>query len=210
MVNSQIETAGVSDAAILASFSAVPREAFVPDGLKDIAYLDDETRTAQGRFLMTPHVHAKLLQGAKLQPHEVVLDVGCGNGYSAAVLSPLVMTVIALERDKGMLQKAAKHWKNLNLCNIVPLEGCLAAGAPEHGAFDLIIINGGVAEIPQTLVEQLSPTGRLVTVLRPQGKLPGKAVIVRRSSGDKFSVVDLFDAATGYLPEFAPTDAFSF
>lgn len=210
MVNGQIETAGVTNLALLDSFGAVPREEFVPEAIQSISYRDEDIDIGHGRYLMSPIVHAKLLQAAQPQSHEVVLDVGCGSGYSSAILSPLVSTVVALDKDEDLLGEAGQCWKALGLCNIASLKGDLRKGAPDGAPFDLIIVNGAVSEIPQILVDQLSDTGRLMTVLKLSGRVMGQAVMVRKNSDGAPSVVPLFDASASYLPEFMPSVTFRF
>ena len=144
MVDSQINPQGVVDQAILESFLTVPREKFVHPGQEGIAYCDEDLPLGDGRSLMEPCIHGKLLQSANLKPSDVVLDVGFCTGYSSAILSPLVSTVIAIESDKALIGDAEKLWEELGCANIAAYQANLREGLPEHGPYDLILFNGAI------------------------------------------------------------------
>lgn len=210
MVDCQLGPDGVTDPAILAAFASVPREAFVPAELRTLACLDEEIRFPDGRFLLAPSVHARLLEAAAPKPSDVALDIGGGAGYPAAILSHLVSTVIALEEDSEKLAQAAELWAEQSICTIAGLSGSPEKGAPAHAPYDLVFIDGAVAEIPEALTAQLAPGGRLATILREDPKLPGRAVLVLRETGDILSHRVLFDASAPYAPGFAPKPGFVF
>lgn len=210
MVNGQIKTAGVINPAILAAFGAIPREKFVRREVQGMAYADEDVQAAQGRFLLEPITHARMIEAATPEPGDIVLDIGGGSGYSAAVLSQMVTTVIALEEDQKLLERATQLWTELDICNVVGVPGQLAAGNPANAPFTLIMINGAVCEIPENIVAQLAPQGRLVTVVRKPGATMGRATLVRSLGNGAFSTYDLFDAGTPYLPGFEPLPAFTF
>jgi protein-L-isoaspartate(D-aspartate) O-methyltransferase len=210
MVDCQIHTSGVADPLILKAFGSVPRELFVPEKLQGIAYHDDALEIGQGRFLLEPAVHAKLIQTAKPVAADVVLDIGCGTGYSSAILSSIVTTVIAVENNKRQLDKAIKLWDKLGACNIVSLEGELDLGAQAYAPYSLIVLNGSVAQIPQNLCAQLAPKGRLICVVKPQGRSIGRAVLVYKDDSGAISEQELFDASAPYLNGFEPKPSFRF
>ncbi|MCB9974757.1 MAG: protein-L-isoaspartate O-methyltransferase [Rhodospirillales bacterium] len=210
MVDGQIHTAGVVSEGILQSFSTVPRELFLPEKLRGVAYVDESLPMGKGRHLLEPMVHAKMLQAARLQPNDVVLDIGVGAGYSSAILSPLVTTVVALDDNKRYLDKAARLWDKLGSCNVVAIEREMTRGTPEHAPFSLIFINGAIGHIPRELTDQLGSGGRLLTVLNPDGGSLGQAVLVEKTGDTHASVTRLFDASVPYLPGFEPAGAFSF
>lgn len=213
MVDSQLHTAGVVDPRILSAFASIPRDAFVPANLKSMAYCDEDISLGKGRFLAAPMLQAKLLQAAQPKAHEIVLDVGCALGYSSAILSSLVSTVVALESDKGMAEQVDRLCESVGACNVVGVQGALNQGYPKYGPYDLIIVNGACAEIPQLLVDQLSPEGRLLLVFKPASSRIGVAQIVRKQSGvgkSGFSSYTLFDAAAPYLKGFEPQADFVF
>lgn len=210
MVDGQIHTAGVVSEGLLKSFSTVPREIFLPEKLRSVAYADEALAMGKGRHLLEPMVHGKLLEAARIRPEDVVLDIGVGAGYSSAILSPLVTTVVALDDSKRFLDKAARLWEKLGVCNVVAIERDMTRGTPEHAPFSLIVINGAVAEIPKDLTDQLAPGGRLLTILNPGRKPLGQAVLVEKGAGGHCSLSRLFDAGAPYLAGFEPVVSFSF
>src|SRR5690606_998429 len=142
------------------------------------------------------------IQAAAPKPTDVVLDIGGATGYSAAIFSGLVTTVIALEDTQTFLDIAEPIWREMELCNIAGMKGTLTEGAPEHAPYDLIFINGAVSSLPQNLMRQLSDGGRMVVVVRRAGEKVGKATLIQRITKDSFSSRILFDAAIPYLPGF--------
>jgi protein-L-isoaspartate(D-aspartate) O-methyltransferase len=210
MVDCQIHPAGILLPGLLESFQTVPREKFVPENLRSIAYTDGDIPLGEGRFLLEPGVHARLIQAAEPKCTDVVLDIGGGSGYAAAIMSPLVTTVVALEDKQKLLTLATRLWDELGVCNVVGLKNKLAEGSPEHAPFDLIFMNGAVAEIPSGLVEQLSPQGRLITIVKKPGAVLGQAVIVQNLGEKRFSSYTLFEAGAQYLPGFEPQPTFTF
>ena len=130
MVDSQIRTNKVTNAELIAAFESVPREAFVPERLAGVAYVDEDIALSNGRYLMEPMVLARLLQEARPGPADVVLDVGCGTGYATAILAKLAATVVALESDHDLAVKATKLLGDLGIDNAIVVEGPLPAGWP--------------------------------------------------------------------------------
>ncbi|MBK6897577.1 MAG: protein-L-isoaspartate O-methyltransferase [Alphaproteobacteria bacterium] len=209
MVDCQIHTAGVLSPGLLQSFMSVPRELFVPDKMRGIAYSDGAVALGKGRFMIECMTLAKLLQAVRLEPSDMVLDVGAGTGYSSAILSPLVMSVVALD-DKKTLEKAARNWEKLGCPNIIAAEGELRAGAPAHAPYSLILLNGAVDALPQNLLGQLAPGGRLAGIVKRAGETLGCAVLAEKLEGGHISSRSLFEADASYLPGFAPSSAFVF
>lgn len=210
MVDCQIHTSGVVDASLLNAFSVIPREKFVPANLQAVAYADECLPVGGGRFLLEPATHAKMVQAAAVQAHETALDIGGATGYPAAVLAALARQVVALETGQELAAKASALWAGLGIGNIQAVYGPLAMGAPEYASYDVIMLNGSVAQIPETLAAQLSETGRLLAILRPAGQIMGNAVIAKKTAGGGLSVYPLFEAGAPYLPGFEPKEAFSF
>ncbi|MBL3677267.1 MAG: protein-L-isoaspartate O-methyltransferase [Alphaproteobacteria bacterium] len=199
MVRDQLKPVGVTQESILAAFGGVPREAFVSEVSLPLAYADVPVPLPVG-VLPDPATHARLLALAEPRAADVALEIGASGGYGAAVLAPLVATVIAREADADALAAAQKHWDALILPTVVGRAGWTGeADAP----FDLIVIAGAVPAVPEALVALLSPTGRLVTVLRASGAPIGQGVLVRPVAGGGFSVYPAFDAALPYHPAFA-------
>lgn len=210
MIDSQIHPMGVISEPILETFEKVPREEFVPEGQKGICYIDEDLKISDDRYLMEPSVLARLIQAAEPTKDDVALTIGSGIGYNAAILSHLVSTVVALEEDQDLIDRAQASWDKLSYCNIAGVRGDLTKGVADNAPYNIIIINGAVAEIPQTLKEQLSMGGRLVALVKKAGQNVAKATLVRRGAKDSFSETILFDAGTPYLKGFEPVKEFIF
>ena len=207
MVDCQIRPNKVTDKAVLDALLSVPRELFVPAGLRGIAYVDEDIEIAPGRCLMEPMVFARLLQLAALRPTDVVLDIGCGTGYSAAVLARLVNTVVAVECDAGLAARATELLAELSIDNAIVLEGPLNRGCPAQGPYDAVFLDGGAATVPAAVLDQLGEGGRLVAVVQRDGL--GRATLMRRAGGILSSRI-AFDASVAPLPGFAVEPGFVF
>ena len=207
MVDSQLKPNQVVDSKVSDAMAQVPRELFVPDGLADVAYVDEDLPIAPGRFLMEPVVFARLLQAAAIEPDDVVLDLGCGTGYSTAVLARLAATVVAMEPEAALRAQAEQTMTKMGADNAVVVDGDLTAGTPLQGPFDVIFLNGAVEIIPDGLLDQLAEGGRLVAVKNSDGI--GKTMVSERQ-GELFSTRELFDAAIPLLPGFAKSPGFVF
>ncbi len=211
MVDCQLATNNVVSTRVLEAMSTIPREDFLPDDKRDFAYLDEDILIGEGRFLVEPMIIARLIQAAEPQPTDIALDVGSSSGYSAAVLSSLTETVIAVEPHENMRKHACKTWATLDMCNIVDIAGDQDGQISKNAPYDIIVLNGAVSAIPETLAHHLKEeSGRMVCVLRKDPKSTGKAVLVSKSSNGNISVSPLFDANIPYLSEFAPKNDFAF
>lgn len=168
MVDGQLRTTDVTNAPILDAFLAVPREAFLPASQSDLAYIDEDIRLSgvagEPRYMMEPSPLAKLLQLAGIGSEDRVLDVGCGSGYSAAILSRLARAVTALESDSGLAETARTTLASLGYDNVTVVEGELRDGYAQNAPYNVILIGGSVEEVPQALLDQLAEGGRLVAV----------------------------------------------
>jgi len=211
MVNGQISTNGVITPKILEAFENTPRELFVPEKYKDLACNDEDIPLGQGRFILEPSVHAKMIQALEPKADDVVLEIGGGTGYGAAILSPLVSTVVVTESEPECIAKAQKLWDSLGLCNIAVFEGPLAKGNPEHGPYDSIIIKGAVSSVPEQILNQLNEGGQLICVIKTAEKTTGQVTLFKKLGGEgQYSSYPLFDAATPYLQGFEPKETFCF
>jgi protein-L-isoaspartate(D-aspartate) O-methyltransferase len=207
MVASQLRTNRVTDERLLAAFATVPRERFVPAGRRAVAYVDEDIEIARGRFLMEPRVLGRLLQSLAPEPDSIALVVGSGTGYSTAILAKLVETVVAVESDADLSRHANAVLSDLGIDNVAVFNMPNAGGYPAQAPYDIILIDGGVHEIPHALVDQLADDGRLAAVRR-SGPV-GQAVLVVKSGGVASERVE-FDASVPVLPGFEKPAAFVF
>ena len=208
MVESQLRTDRVTDKRLLDAMAEIPRERFVPDHRRHFAYIDEDIPIGQGRYLLEPRVFARLVQAAEVSDSDVVLDIGCGAGYSATVLGRLAQAVVAVESVPELIEMAGSSMDEADQDNIVFQRGQLADGWPGQAPYDVIIINGAVQQVPAMLLSQLAEGGRLCTVLRPDDG-PGRAVIMLRAE-DQVSQRPIFDANVPRLVEFNRTRSFVF
>jgi protein-L-isoaspartate(D-aspartate) O-methyltransferase len=211
MVDTQVRPSDVTRLAIIQAMLAVPREDFVPAALRPVAYLGEHVPLAPGRVLLDPRVFAKMIDALDLGPSDRVLDVGCGLGYSAAVIARLAGTVVALEEEPALAREAAGRLSGQGTQNATVAEGPLAAGLAGQGPYDAIILEGAVETLPEAIAEQLAPGGRIVALC-----VEGQAGQVRlglrpvHGSGQAVGWRRIFDATAPVLPGFARTKAFEF
>lgn len=166
MVDSQLRTSGVLDWRVLDAMGAIPRERFVPDVRRGLAYAETaHALDGNGHVLAPPAVFGKLVQLADIKPSDVILDVGCGTGYSSAVLASIGSAVVGIEDDKVLVARANDILADLEISNAAVLCGPLEKGVAKEAPFDVILIEGQVDEVPDSLLKQLRDGGRLVAVV---------------------------------------------
>lgn len=207
MVDGQVRPSDVTRYSIIEAMLAVPRENFVPEALRPVAYLGEHVPLAPGRVLLDPRVFAKMLDAAAIGPGDLVLDVGCGLGYSAAVIARGAQAVIALEEDPAMAAEAEAALSALGVDNAVVETGPLAEGVPGHGPYDAVVIEGGIERLPEGLVDQIKTGGRIVAIV-VEGAVGRASFGLRTEGGVAWRRV--FDAAAPVLPGFAAVKAFEF
>jgi protein-L-isoaspartate(D-aspartate) O-methyltransferase len=209
MVEGQLRPNRVTNAQLLAEIGTLPRERFLPEGLRSVAYSDEDVPLGNGRYLMEPMVLARLIQ--MLQPRETdrALVVASGRGYGAALLARLVKAVVSVESDPTLAAAAQQSAKDLGLANIEQKVGPLEAGAPASGPYDIVLIEGAVRQVPLAIVEQLVDGGRLATIVAGAPGALGTAQLFVKEGGVA-SGRPLFDAGTPSLPGFAPPPRFTF
>jgi protein-L-isoaspartate(D-aspartate) O-methyltransferase len=197
---------GITDDRVIVAMAGVPRELFVPDDRRSVAYMDEDillkprSAVSPARYLMEPMAFARLVQLAALRQTDRVLDIGCGTGYSTAVLAKLAASVTGLECDEELAAGAREILKNLAISNAEVVSGPLAEGSPAQGRFDVILINGRVPEVPQTLFRQLADAGRLVAIV---GETAVARSILHTLADGVVGVRTAFDATVAPLPGFA-------
>lgn len=206
MVDTQIRPSDVTKYPIIEAMLAIPREKFVPDAQREAAYADQNVDLGGGRVLMEPRTLAKMLDAVNLQSDELVLDVACGLGYSTAVAARIAQMVIGVEEDESMAADAQELLSETGADNAIVHTGPLADGAAEHGAYDVILIQGGAEEIPAALLDQLKDGGRIAALL-VNGALG--EVKVGYKSGGRISWRFEFNAGAPVLPGFAAAQEFA-
>lgn len=208
MIDGQVRPNGIINQRLLDAMVAVPREIFLPQNMRSVAYIDEDLHLGQGRYLIEPVVTARMLQALSLKDSDVVLEIGSGVGYTTALLAKLVNTVVAVESDEGLIERAQHALTELGIDNTVTMQGDLTAGYADQAPFDAILINGAVSAIPNAISSQLADEGRLVTVVRPSRSV-GAITLIKRVRGVS-SDVSLYDAATPILSGFEAKPAFQF
>ena len=211
MVESQVRPSDVTDRRITRAMRDIPREEFVPGPLKSIAYADEHLRVSdtgnRQRYILAPRLLAKLIQLLSIEPDGLVLDIGPATGYSTALLARLGQTVIALEEDPRLAERAQATLTTLGIDNAVVITGPMRSGAPDEGPYDVILLNGAVAAVPPALLDQLKDGGLLAAVSVDNGV--GRATLWVRH-GMAFDRRAAFDANAPYLPSFEPEVGFTF
>jgi len=205
MVDTQIRPSDVTKYSIIDAMLTVPRERFVPVSLREAAYTGENLALAPGRIVLDPRTFAKMLDALDIQSHELALDVGTGLGYSAAVLARLADAVIALE-DTSLHADAERLLAEVDVDNAVVVSGPLTAGAAKHGPYDVILIEGGVGEVPAALTDQLKDGGRIAALFM-EGNL-GVIRIGYRAEG-VISWRPIFNASAPVIPGFETKRVFA-
>lgn len=200
MVDTQIRPSDVTKFPIIDAMLSVPREVYVPRDRRDVAYVSDNVTIGPGRVMLEPRTFAKFLDALNIQPGEAVLDLGCGLGYSTAVIARLAEAVVAVEEDEALATEAQRTLSQEGVDNAAVIVGPLAEGAAKHGPYDVITLQGGVETVPEALLAQLKDGGR-IGCLFMEGAL-GVARIGYRLDG-AMTWRSVFNASAPVLPGFA-------
>ncbi len=206
MVDTQVRPSDVTKFPVIDAMLAVPREAFVPRERRDMAYVGAHVSLDAGRVVLEPRTLAKMLDFLDIRGDELVLDIGAGLGYGAAVMARMAEAVIALEDDASRISEAQTALSEHGADNVVMHEGELSAGAPEHGPYDVILVEGGVETMPEAILAQLKDGGRIACLFQ-EGAL-GVVRIGYKIDGEvhwRFA----FNAGAPVLPGFEKHHAFT-
>jgi len=208
MIEQQIRPWDVLDAGVLSLLAIVKREDFVPAAYRAMAFVDTEVPLGDGQSMLFPRVEARLLQEAQVHRHETVLEVGTGSGFMAALLSHKARSVITLERRGALAKLATEHLKRAGVSNVSVREMDGSGGLPAEGPYDVIMLSGSVPDVPQALLDQLKPGGRLLAIVG--GEPVMRAVRITRLGDRSFKTEALFDTVAPRLDGFAEPGAFRF
>jgi protein-L-isoaspartate(D-aspartate) O-methyltransferase len=202
MVESQVRPNGITDHRIIDAMAEVKREDFVPAERKTIAYLDEDVQLKEGRFLIEPMAFARMIHLALIKPTDRVLVVGAGTGYGAKIISMLAKSVVALESDPELLALATGFLAGAE--NVEVVGGSLAAGHAARAPYDVIIVEGRIAAVPESLFAQLANEGRIVAAVGNTDVC--KMQIATLTDGHR-SLRSAFDVSIAPLPGFVTEKA---
>jgi protein-L-isoaspartate(D-aspartate) O-methyltransferase len=206
MVDTQVRPSDVTKFPIIDAMLSVPREEFVPDDRRDAAYVDDNLDLGDGRVILEPRTMGKMLDALDIQGSEVVLDLGCGLGYSTALLARLAEFVVAVEEDEARVTEAQANLSAHDVDNAAVVHGTLAAGAPKQGPYDVIVLEGAAEQVPATLVDQLKDGGRMA-VLFSEGALGVMRIGYKLDGAMTWRMA--FNAGAPVVPGFERRPAFT-
>jgi protein-L-isoaspartate(D-aspartate) O-methyltransferase len=189
MVRQQVERRGVDDDAVLEALRTVPREAFVPEGYKDMAYGDSPLPIGEGQTISQPYIVALMAELAELGPEDRVLEIGAGSGYGAAVLGQIAGQVYSVERISELADRAREAIDSLGYDNVEIVEGDGTLGLPDKAPFDAIIVTASGPDIPETYRQQLAVGG---TIVMPTGARDGgqRLMVCTRTDEDAWETHD--------------------
>ncbi|SHG95622.1 protein-L-isoaspartate O-methyltransferase family protein [Marivita hallyeonensis] len=206
MVDTQVRPSDVTKFPIIDAMLMVRRELFVPSEQVEAAYISENVEIAKGRVLLEPRTFAKMLDALNIEGDELVLDIAAGYGYSSAVVARMAEAVIAVEEDEILADEAQTILSDEGADNVVLHIGPLTEGAAKHGPYDVILIQGGVAEVPPAILQQLKDGGRIGCVFM-EGAL-GVARVGYKIDGE-MSWRFAFNASAPVLPGFEKQAAFA-
>lgn len=199
MVDTQVRPSDVTKFPIIEAMLHVAREDFVPVAQREAAYVGENIDLGQGRVLLEPRSLAKMLDALAIDGTELALDVGCGLGYSTAVIARMAQAVVGVEQDEDMAREAQDALVTAGADNAVVHQGALIAGAPQHGPYDVIILQGGVETVPAALTDQLKEGGRIAALFMERAL--GEVRVGYKRAG-KISWRMAFNASAPVLPGF--------
>jgi len=208
MIEQQIRPWNVSDPAVLDLLASVKREDFVPVAQKSLAFVDMAIALPGGQSMLPPRVQARLLQDAAVQPTDKVLEIGTGSGYMAALLAHQAQRVVSLEINPEIAEMARDNLQRAGIHNVEVRQADGSKGTPAEAPFDVILLSGSVAEVPQSLLNLLKVGGRLVAIVGEEPIM--HAQVITRTSETNFTSVDKWDDNAPRLLNFPQPSAFKF
>jgi protein-L-isoaspartate(D-aspartate) O-methyltransferase len=208
MVEQQIRTCDVSDVLLLDTLEQLPRERFVPDAFRQLAYADTEIPLPHGECMMRPSVEGQLLQALELEAEDRVLEIGTGSAYLTACLSRLAGEVLSVDLHADFLDRAGKLLDELQIRNVTLQQRDVVREAYPDGRFDVVAITGSMPTLDERLLQHLEPGGRLFVVT---GAAPiMEAQLVLRGADDSWHRSSLFETLLPRLRNIEEPPAFAF
>jgi protein-L-isoaspartate(D-aspartate) O-methyltransferase len=210
MIEQQIRPWEVLDPQVLELLSVVRREDFVPLAQKALAFVDMEIPLGSGpnQVMLAPRVQARLLQDLAVQKTDKVLDIGTGSGFMAALLAHQAAQVLSLEVDSGLAAQAQANLQKAGITNVTVRNADGSQGAAADGPFDVILLNGSVAEVPAGLLQQLAVGGRLAAIVGDEPIM--RATVITRTSDSSWTTTEPWDCNAPRLSGFAEHSRFQF
>jgi protein-L-isoaspartate(D-aspartate) O-methyltransferase len=205
MIDSQLRTSGIMSPSVIAAMGAVPRENFVPKDLQSIAYMDRGIPLAAGRMLNPPIAAGLILEHAKVTAEDKILLIGASTGYLSALLSGMGQTLVVVEENAQLFETAKENLAEQK--DLTWVSGPLADGAPDYAPYTLVIIDGSIQNLPDTIVEQISEGGRIITG-QSEGSVSRLASGYKRAG--KLALRAFADTEIAPLPGFASAKEFVF
>ncbi|WP_299740250.1 rRNA adenine N-6-methyltransferase family protein [uncultured Roseobacter sp.] len=207
MVDTQVRPSDVTKFPIIDAMLTVQRENFVPAAQREAAYMGENLNLGDGRVVLEPRTLAKMLDVLDISNDELVIDVGSAMGYSSAVIAHMAEAVVAVEEDSSMAAEAQEALAEAGIDNVIQHVAPLHEGASQHGPYDVMIVQGGVQQLPASLQDQIKDGGR-VACLFMEGALGEVRIGYKR--GDSISWRMAFNAGAPVLPGFAKAAVFEF
>ena len=205
MVEQQVRPWDVLDARVLETLATIPREAFVPDAVRALAYADTALPLAHGERMMKPVLEGRMLQALLPADGESVLEIGTGSGYVTACLARLAREVVSLERHHDLADAARARLAAQGICN-AQVETVDAFGWNNQRHFDVICVTGAVTSVPERFLEWLKPDGRLFAIC---GRSPAMEAKLHRPGVNRGDAESLFETDLPYLAGAAPRPEFT-
>ena len=206
MVDTQVRPSDVTKFPIIDAMLSVPREAFVPDRLREAAYLGENLDLGEGRVMLDPRTLAKMLDALDIEGDDLVLDIGAAHGYSSAVIARMAEAVVGVEADANLVEEAQRTLLEHGADNVIMQQGDLAIGAPDHGPYDVILLQGALEHLPEAITDQLKEGGRMACLF-----LEGALGVVRigYKIDGRLNWRYAFNAGAPVLPGFERHAAFT-
>ncbi len=208
MIKQQIRTCGVHDETVLEVIAKTPRERFVPEPFKALAFADFPIPIGHGQFMLCPKEEAQILQSLQLKGDEKVLEVGTGSGYFTALLAQQAKQIISVDIIASFMTPAAKRLTELEISNTTFTSGNAALGWESYAPYDIIVITGSLRTLPRTFLEQLSVGGRLFAILGQEPAMT--ATLITHEAADHWQELPLFETVVTPLQEVQRPDPFIF